>query len=138
MKSLLRIVVLMIISMMVASQLSIDLNGASYIVKEGFWHVDIPIKGGASPYIYTYQSYLSSWKQVGNLILIPAAAAEIGGEWVLRLIVTDALRNRLQRTILIKILGGGVYLGDYNYDQIVNLSSTNITPGTSTLIRSPS
>jgi hypothetical protein len=79
MKSLLTFTILFAFTILVSSQILIDLNAANYQVKDGFWNVNIPVKGGVGPYIYTFQNYMSSWKQQGNAILIPIAAAEIGG-----------------------------------------------------------
>ena len=63
MKSFAKLIILMAITMIAASQLTLDLGIAGYTIKEGFWHVDIPVRGGVSPYIYSYQNFQTAWRQ---------------------------------------------------------------------------
>ena len=59
-----------------------------------------------------------TWVQVGNSINIPVAETNPGGMWAIKVIVTDALGNKLQRSLVIKISNGGdPLIGDYPYDQ---------------------
>ena len=79
MKHLLNLTILLAFAVIVSSQISIDLNAANYQVRDGFWNVNIPVKGGIAPFVYSYQNIQTSWKQQGNAILIPLAIAELGG-----------------------------------------------------------
>ena len=71
-----------------------------------------------APNSYSYQVHPVTWVQVGNSINIPVAETNPGGMWAIKVIVTDALGNKLQRSLVIKISNGGdPLIGDYPYDQ---------------------
>jgi len=77
------------------------------------------------PYSYTFQAYPDTWLQSGKNINIPLVETNPGGTWAIKAIVTDALGNKLQRSLVIKISNGGnPLIGDYPYDQTFSFSST--------------
>ena len=118
-------------------QMSFDLNSASYQSVSGFWDLSIPVTGGVNPLSYAYQSLPATWLQNGNNIQIPTAATSLGGTWAVKVIVSDALGNQLQRSLLIKISGGAIYIGDYPYNQIFTFSASGaatVAPSASTLL----
>jgi len=138
MKYLSTLLILVLSISAVQSQMTFDLNSANYQVVSGFWELNVPVNGGVPPLTYSYQALPGTWLQNGNTLNIPLTATAIGGTWAVKVIVTDALNNKLQRTILIKISGGAIYLGDYSYDQTFTFTSTGATsiPSSSTVITS--
>lgn len=123
------------------SQMSFDLNSASYQAVSGFWDLSIPVKGGISPLTYSFQGLPSLWYQQGNNLQIPTAATSLGGTWPIKVIVSDGLGNTLQRSLLIKISGGSIYIGDYPYDQTFTFTASGqatATPSSSTFLTTSS
>jgi predicted nucleic acid-binding Zn-ribbon protein len=121
------------------AQMSFDLNSASYQSVSGFWDLFIPVTGGVNPLAYNYQSLPATWLQAGNNLEIPTAATSLGGTWAVKVIVSDALGNSLQRSLLIKISGGAIYIGDYPYSQVFTFTSSGaatVSPASSTLLTS--
>lgn len=119
------------------AELTFDLNSASYQSVSGFWDLTIPVTGGINPLTYSYQTLPATWIQNGNNLGIPTAAATIGGTWAIKVIVSDALGNQLQRSLLIKISGGAIYIGDYPYNQIFTFSASGaatVSPSSSTFL----
>lgn len=111
------------------AQMSFDVNSASYQVVSGYWAVNVPVIGAIPPLVYNYQTLPAGWAQAQNTLQIPQAAAVLGGSWNLKVIVTDALQNKLQRTLVVKISEGAIFLGDYAYDFLfASVSSTPPAP----------
>lgn len=141
MKNLVILALLALTLTLANSQLSFDLNSASYQSISGYWQLNVPVIGGVSPLTYSYQSLPSTWSQTGNTLLIPTTATQLGGTWPVKVIITDALGNSLQRTLLIKISGGAIYIGDYPYNQIFTFTSNGAattSPSSSTLLTTAS
>lgn len=137
MKNLGLLVVLALAVTLCHANLAFDLNSASYQSVSGFWDLSIPVTGGISPLTYTYQTLPATWIQSGNDLEIPTTATTIGGTWAIKAIVTDALGNQLQRSLLIKISGGAIYIGDYPYNQIFTFSASGaatVSPSSSTFL----
>lgn len=107
------------------TQMSFNLNGATYQIASGYYSLQIPVTGGVPPLTYNYQAFPSTWLQSGNNLNIPTAESFTGGTWAIKVIVTDALGNRLRRSLVIKISNGGdPLIGDYSYDQTFTFSSS--------------
>ena len=141
MKNLSFIAVLALTITLATSQLSFDLNSASYQSVSGFWDLSIPVLGGVNPLTYSFQSLPAAWMQSGNSLLIPTTATSMGGTWAVKVIVTDALKNSLQRSLLIKISGGAIYIGDYPYSQTFTFTASGaatVSPASSTLLTTSS
>jgi hypothetical protein len=139
MKNLSILVVLALAITATHAQMSFDLNSASYQTVSGFWQLGIPVVGGVNPLSYNYQSLPATWLQSGNNLMIPTAATSLGGTWAVKAIVTDSLGNSLQRSLLIKISGGAIYIGDYPYSQTFTFSASGaatVSPSSSTLLTS--
>jgi hypothetical protein len=116
---------LAVVSFLASAQMSFNLNAATYQVQNGFYALYIPTRGGVSPATYNYQAYPATWQQSGNSLLIPVLQTNPGSIWALKVIVTDALGNKLQRSLVIKISNGGdPLIGDYSYDQTFTFSSS--------------
>lgn len=121
------------------SQMSFDLNSASYQSVGGFWDLNIPVKGGVSPLRYNFQELPSLWYQQDNNLQIPSAFATVGGTRAIKVIVSDGLGNTLRRSLLIKISGGSIYIGDYPYDQTFSFTDSGqatVSPSSSTFLTS--
>lgn len=115
------------------AQMAFNLNGATYQLASGYYSLNVPVTGGASPYSYNFQAYPSTWLQNGNNINIPLIETNPGGTWAVKVIVTDALGNRLQRSLVIRVSNGGdPLIGDYPYDQTFSFSSTGAVTTTAT------
>lgn len=141
MKNLSFIAVLALTITLASSQMSFDLNSASYQSISGFWDLSIPVIGGVNPLTYSFQSLPATWMQSGNNLLIPTTATSMGGTWAVKVIVTDALKNSLQRSLLIKISGGAIYIGDYPYSQTFTFTASGaatVSPASSTLLTTSS
>ena len=118
MKNLSSCLLLALLVVLGSTQMSFNLNGATYEVSSGFYSLFIPVTGAVDPVSYTFQAFPITWTQVGNRINIPVAQTNPGGMWAIKVIVTDALGNRLQRSLVIKVSNGGdPLIGDYPYDQ---------------------
>lgn len=101
-----------------------DLKAATYQVNTGYYSLQIPVTGGVTPYTYTFQMLPPTWMQTDNTINIPILETNPGNTWALKVIVTDALGNKLQRSLVIKVSNGGdPLIGDYSYDQVFSYSS---------------
>jgi hypothetical protein len=121
--------------------MSFNLASATYQASSGFYSLNVPVAGGVSPYTYNFQAYPLSWLQIGNNINIPTIESNPGGTWAIKVIVTDALGNKLQRSLVIKISNGGdPLIGDYPYDQTFSFSSSGAVTSipTNTAIVNPS
>jgi len=118
--------VLLSLAVLGHSQMSFNLGAATYqVTSGGYYSLSVPVTGGISPYSYLYQAYPATWIQVGNNINIPLIQTNPGGTWAIKVIVTDALNNKLQRSLVVKISNGGdPLIGDYPYDQTFTFSST--------------
>ncbi len=137
MKNLSLLVLLALAVTLCRADLTFDLNSASYQSVSGFWDLRIPVTGGINPLTYSYQTLPATWIQSGNNLQIPTAATAMGGTWAIKVIVTDALGNQLQRSLLIKISGGAIYIGDYPYNQIFTFSASGaatVSPTSSTFL----
>ena len=125
MKSLSTITIFAILAVISQAQMSFNLNGATYQINAGYYSLSIPVTGGVSPFSYSFQAYPATWIQVGNNLNIPALSTSPGGTWAIKVIVTDALGNKLQRSLVVKISNGGdPLLGDYPYDQTFSFSTS--------------
>lgn len=141
MKNLTFLAVLALTITLATSQMSFDLNSANYQSVSGFWDLSIPVLGGVNPLTYSFQSLPAIWMQSGNDLLIPTTATSMGGTWAVKVIVTDALKNSLQRSLLIKISGGAIYIGDYPYSQTFTFTASGaatVSPASSTLLTTAS
>lgn len=116
MKQATALLLLLSLAIMAHSQMTFNLGGATYQVSSGYYSLNVPVTGGVSPFTYTYQAFPLTWLQNGNSINIPLIETNPGGTWAIKVIVTDALGNRLQRSLVIKISNGGdPLIGDYPY-----------------------
>jgi hypothetical protein len=136
----LSVLIVLVLAISVQSQMSFDLNNANYQAVSGFWQLVVPVIGGVNPLTYSYQALPASWMQSDNILNIPVAATALGGTWGIKVVVSDALGNSLRRSLLIKITGGAIYIGDYPYDQTFTFSSSGaatVSPRSSTILSSP-
>lgn len=136
----LSVFVVLALAFSVQAQMSFDLNNANYQAVSGFWQLAVPVIGGVNPVTYSYQALPATWMQSGNILNIPVAATSLGGTWGIKVIVSDALGNSLRRSLLIKISGGAIYIGDYPYDQSFTFSSSGAatsSPTSSTILSTP-
>ena len=136
----LSVFIVLTLALSVQTQMSFDLNNANYQAVSGFWQLTVPVIGGVNPLTYSYQALPATWIQSGNILNIPVAATALGGTWGIKVIVSDALGNSLRRSLLIKISGGAIYIGDYPYDQTFTFSSSGaatVSPSSSTILSSP-
>jgi hypothetical protein len=95
--------------------ISFDINNAKYKRGTDFWTVDIPLKDHSSSYLLAFESLPAGWKMSGNSLLIPSAVTKFDGNYPLKISVQGAAGIILRRTMLFKISGSGLYLGDYPY-----------------------
>jgi hypothetical protein len=109
----LSVLIVLVLAISVQSQMSFDLNNANYQAVSGFWQLVVPVIGGVNPLTYSYQALPATWMQSDNILNIPVAATALGGTWGIKVVVSDALGNSLRRSLLIKISGGAIYIGDY-------------------------
>lgn len=124
MKSFTLVLLCAVLAALAQSQMTFNLNGASYQIVSGYYSLQIPVNGGVPPLTYNFQAFPSTWLQSGNNINIPSAESITGGTWAIKVIVTDALGNRLRRSLVIKISNGGdPLIGDYSYDQTFTFTS---------------
>lgn len=136
----LSVFIVLVLAFSVQGQMTFDLNNANYQAVSGFWQLTVPVIGGVNPVTYSYQALPATWIQSGNILNIPVAATALGGTWGIKVIVSDALGNSLRRSLLIKISGGAIYIGDYPYDQTFTFSSSGaatVSPASSTILSSP-
>jgi hypothetical protein len=137
MKNIGLLVLLALTATLCRADLGFDLNSASYQSVSGFWDLSIPVTGGINPLTYSYQTLPTTWIQSGNNLEIPTIATAAGGTWAIKVIVSDALGNQLQRSLLIKISGGAIYIGDYPYNQTFTFSASGaatVSPASSTFL----
>lgn len=73
MKNLSILVVFAVLAALAHSQMTFNLNGATYEVVSGYYSLYIPVVGGVDPLTYNFQAYPSTWLQSGNKINIPSA-----------------------------------------------------------------
>jgi hypothetical protein len=117
--------ILALLTVLGSSQMAFRLSGATYEVAGGYYSLNIPVSGGVPPLTYTFQAYPATWTQTGNRISIPTIETNPGGMWAVKVIVTDALGNKLQRSLVIKVSNGGdPLIGDYSYEQTFTFSSS--------------
>lgn len=129
-------IILALVIVVTHSQMSFNISAANYQVISGYWQLTIPVSGGVQPCTYNFQTIPATWIQNGNHLNIPLPATTVGGTWATKIIVTDALSNSLQRSLLININGGSIYIGDFPYNQTFNYSPTGAvtaTPSTTTI-----
>jgi len=142
MKSLAILTILALLTTFSLAQMSFNLNLATYQINAGYYSLSIPVIGGVAPFTYAFQTYPATWIQVGNNLNIPTLQTNPGGTWAIKVIVTDALGNKLLRSLVIKISNGGdPLLGDYPYDQTFTFSSSGaltIVPTNSVIVASSS
>lgn len=62
-----------------------------------------------------FESLPTGWKMSGNSLLIPNAVTKYDGNYPLKVSIQGANGVLLRRTLLFKISGSGLYLGDYPY-----------------------
>jgi len=96
--------------------INFDINNAKYKRGTDFWTVDIPLKDYDSSYLLAFESLPAGWTMSGNSLLIPTAVTKYDGNYPLKVSVQGAVGILLRRTLLFKISGSGLYLGDYPYE----------------------
>lgn len=71
MKTTLALLILLSFAALSNTQMSLNLNAATYQVSGGYYSLNVPVTGGFSPFTYNFQAYPSTWLPSGNNINIP-------------------------------------------------------------------
>jgi len=118
MKQTIPLVILVFVSILLIPTfcISFDINNAKYKRGTDFWTVDIPLLNYTSSYLIAFESLPTGWTMSGNSLLIPTAVTKYDGNYPLKVSVQGAAGILLRRTLLFKVSGSGLYLGDYPYD----------------------
>ena len=75
------------------STLKVNLFGSTVLLKDNVFRVKFGVSGGFPPLIYEYKVIPENWIQIGEFVFIPDSEVKIPKKFVLRLKVSDSLKN---------------------------------------------
>jgi hypothetical protein len=114
--------ILICIFVLPSMAIEFDVNSASYKRANDFWTVDIPVRNISLAYSISYENLPTGWKTQANSLLIPASVTKYEANYPLKVSVKSSAGIVLRRTLLFKLSGSGLFVGDYPYDY--NFQST--------------